>query len=278
MSNPTLLFLHIPKTAGTTLNSIIERQYPPQQIYTLGERVQESLANYRQLTTAEKQQYRLILGHMGFGLHEHVPGPSRYFTVLRQPLERCVSFYYFVQRLSNHYLHEYVHDKSWSLAQFVESGITIMMDNFQTRLLSGAWAEPAYGACTPALLAQAKQNLQTHFDVVGLTSEFDRTLLLLRHHYGWRNIYYVRQNVTEKRPSAHEIDPRTRQLLLAHNQLDMELYQFAQTLFTQQVAAQGISFEWELARFRLQQRWQTLRQFSLRTYLNQKLGKGEQAP
>jgi hypothetical protein len=277
MPEPSLLFLHIPKTAGTTLNSIIERQYSPQKIYALGERAQESLATCRQMPTAEKQQYRLILGHMDFGLHEHVPGPSRYFTVLRQPLERCVSFYYFVQRLSNHYLHEYVYDQSWSLAQFIESGITIMMDNFQTRLLSGAWDEPAYGACTPDLLEQAKLNLQNHFDVVGLTSEFDRTLLLLRRHYGWRNIYCVRQNVTGERPSVQAIDPQTRQLLLAHNQLDMELFQFVQTLFARQVAAQGISFEWELARFRLQQGWHNLRRFSVRTYLTRKLGEGEQA-
>jgi hypothetical protein len=272
MNNSTLIFLHIPKTAGTTLNSIIERQYAPPQIFALGERVQESLDSYRRMSTAEKQQYRLITGHMSFGLHEHVPGPSRYFTVLRQPLERCVSFYYFVQRLSNHYLHEYVYDQSWSLAQFIESGVTIMMDNFQTRLLSGAWDKPAYGACTPDLLAQAKQNLQNHFDVVGLTSEFDRTLLLLRRHYGWRNISYARQNVTEKRPSVQEIDPQTRRLLLAHNQLDMELYQFTQTLFAQQVAAQGNSFEWELAYFRLRQVWHNLRRFSVRAYLAQKLG------
>jgi hypothetical protein len=194
MSDQTLLFLHIPKTAGTTLNSIIERQYAPPQIYALGEEVQKSLDSYRRMPTAEKQQHRLVTGHMGFGLHEDVPGPSRYFTVLRQPLERCVSFYYFVQRLSNHYLHEHVYDQSWSLAQFVESGVTIMMDNFQTRLLSGAWDKPA-----------------------------------------------------------------------------MELFQFAQTLFARQVAAQGISFEWELARFRLQQRWHSLRRFSVRTYLTKKL-------
>ena len=35
MDRQALIFLHIPKTAGTTLNRIIEWQYSPLSIFTL---------------------------------------------------------------------------------------------------------------------------------------------------------------------------------------------------------------------------------------------------
>jgi hypothetical protein len=281
MSDKTVLFVHIPKTAGTTLNNILERQYPPEAMYVLAPNAQEKLAAYYQLDAKEKEQYRIIFGHMGFGLHEHLPGPYSYFTILREPIDRCVSFYYFARRLPEHYLHKYVFDQAWSLAQFVESGITIMMDNFQTRLISGVWEDPAYGQCSPDLLTQAKRNLENHFDMVGLTSEFDRTLLLLKRQYGWNNIYYTPQNVTRQRPSARRIDQNTRNLLAAHNQLDIELYRFAQDLFARRLAAEGADFKRELLEFRLRnnylapllRQWQRLRRFSVRVYLREKFGR-----
>ncbi len=92
MVSPTLLFLHIPNTAATTLNSIIERQYVPAQIYALGKIVQKSLTAYCQMSTAEKQRHRLITDHTDFGLHEHLPSPSRYFTLLLRPWQMICRF------------------------------------------------------------------------------------------------------------------------------------------------------------------------------------------
>ena len=45
-----LLFLHIPKTAGTTLNSIIHKQYAPEVIYNVaGPDLAKSIEKFKTL-------------------------------------------------------------------------------------------------------------------------------------------------------------------------------------------------------------------------------------
>lgn len=81
----TVIFLHLPRTAGTTLHRIIERQVRPEGIFSIGWTEQESVQAYRELSQARKAEIRMVRGHMAFGLHEFVPGPSTYFTLLRDP-------------------------------------------------------------------------------------------------------------------------------------------------------------------------------------------------
>ena len=89
-----MLFLHIHKTAGTTLNRIIEREYNPFLVYTIeGKRIEWSIDHFKRLSEARRTRLRVIKGHMSFGLHEFLPQPSTYITFLRDPIERCISSY-----------------------------------------------------------------------------------------------------------------------------------------------------------------------------------------
>ncbi len=92
-----IIFLHIPKTAGFTLQKIIERQYPPQSIYTLEPSNElESIREFQSLDPAQRAKTRLLKGHLNMGqkLHEYLPQPVTYFTILRDPVERVLSHYY----------------------------------------------------------------------------------------------------------------------------------------------------------------------------------------
>src|SRR5437879_12837060 len=107
MSRPdrTVIFIHIPKTAGITLRYIIEAQYEHAGHDKIdGERIAESVAEFRRLPESEKQNVRVLTGHMPFGLHEAMPQRCHYVTLLRDPTERTISHYYFVFREPTHYL------------------------------------------------------------------------------------------------------------------------------------------------------------------------------
>jgi hypothetical protein len=236
----TVIYLHIPKTAGTTLHRIIERQYPPEQIYSFDET--HDFDDFQSLTEARKARIRVFKGHMIFGLHELIPEPSTYCTVLRDPVERAISNYHFARHTPQHHHYNLITSQNLSLEGYLESKAAPMMDNGQTRMLSGGWYILPFGECTDQVLEAAKANLRERFAVVGLAERFDETLLLLKQAFCWRNVFYVRQNVASSRPRKADLPRATLDIVEKYNQLDAELYRHALTLFDEQVRRQGPSF------------------------------------
>lgn len=241
---PVLIFLHLPKTAGSTVVRILEREYGSDAVLplydsTFGDEVAELAAD-------EAARTRAIAGHFYFGVHEHVPGRCRYFTFLREPIGRIVSHYHFVRGQPKHYLHEAA--TSMSIASYVEFCGDAEPNNDQTRLLAGRETAPPDGTCTPEMLPVAKRNLDRH-DVVGLTDEFDRSLLLLAQAFGWRRPYYVKENVSRRGRRREELDDETRGAIVARNALDVELYRYGRELFERQVAEHDEALSRELRTF-----------------------------
>jgi hypothetical protein len=248
---PTVIFLHLPKAAGTTLYQVINRQYPPAAILTSEHPWPNWIGKFSQVPDAHKAQYKIIRGHVRFGLHEYLPQPATYFTVVRHPVDRIISFYYFVRQSPDHYLYEAVTTQQMSLADLIHNQISTELDNGQTRNVSGIGHTIGFGECSPEILASAKQHLRERFSVVGLTDRFDETLLLLKRAFGWRMPLYVRVNITRNRPRQEEVSPETLELVRKHNALDMELYLYAQQLFEEQISQQGALFHKELQLFRM---------------------------
>ena len=257
MPNETVIFLHIPKTAGTTLRRILEKQYPPHEQYSTYPTAlhpQASLAAFKQLDATRRLQIRLLMGHIPFGLHTFLPRPSRYFTILREPVERVVSHYYFIRRTPSHHLYQYATSAEMTLPRFVESQTTMEAKNLQTRLLSGAMNRKKPKASDEEILALAKKNLHESFAVVGLAERFDETLLLLKNAFQWRRVFYVKLNVTRSRPQQDEMAPDVRCLIQEHNQLDSDLYHYARGLFDEQIHRQGATFTEQLRVFQSRNR------------------------
>ncbi len=242
-TGPRAIFLHIPKTAGFTLQKIIERQYPPQSIYTLEPSNElESIHEFQNLSQARRAQIRLLKGHLNMGqkLHEFLPPPVTYFTILRDPVERVISHYCFVRETPGHYLQDLATDKD--LKGLLQGRHAIMLNDAHVRLLSGVWGDLPFGECTQETLETAKKNLFEHFAVVGLTERFDETLLLLKKTFSWRNVFYTPKNVTANRPTRDELPLGTLEAVINANRLDIELYQYATRLFEEQVRRQGPLF------------------------------------
>lgn len=236
----TLLFLHIPKAAGTTLSRVAERHTPATRQYRLGGNAQAAIESFNRLPKAQRARYRLISGHFPFGVHRQIPGPHAYFTVLREPADRVASFYYFVREDPGHYLNmDMTPAQAASLNEFARTTSCPIVDNGQTRQLAGDWGHIPFGQCDRAMLETAKRNLES-VAVVGLTDRFRATLLLLGQRFGWPHLGYRKANETQERPAAETLDGATRSALENLNVLDQELYAFAQDLFESRWAASGL--------------------------------------
>lgn len=250
-ADETVIFLHIPKAGGMTLNRILEQRYPREQIYSLErEKPRQAIERFKALPESERARYRLLKGHVLYGLHEAVPRPSMYITILRDPVERVISQYYYARSRPDHYLYSRLNQKGMTLYEYVARNVTPEISNQQTGMLAGQGVAERHTPLTGESLARAKHNLKTHFRVVGLTEEFDTSLLLLQRAFGWKLPLYLRENVTSEKPRGAQIDSRARELLAERNALDAEIYAFARELFEAQCRAYGDRLGADLARFR----------------------------
>ena len=263
-ANSTVIFLHIGKTAGTSLRRVLRRNFRASDTMLVrvhGRPREETLAQFAALTVDARLSPRLIVGHTVFGLHEYVPRPATYISMVRKPRSLVVSQYLFVRRTPGHRHHDLVTGKNMSIEQYIQSGVSLEMDNSQTRAIAGDLST-LYGECTNEMLETAKRNIERDFSVVGLTERFDETLLLLQKVFGWSKLHYVRANVAPTSQPFTLSEEATR-LIAEHNQLDDELYRYVSMRFDEALARHP-TFAEDLARFRrtnsLYRPWGTLTQ------------------
>jgi len=247
-----VIFLHIPKTAGTTLNRLIEWEYPLFQIYSVDPVFFTwSASHLWRLSPRRLKKTRIFKGHMLFGLHEILPQPATYIAVLRDPIDRVMSAFYFAHTYKLHPLYRKFHREKWTLEDFVRR---LPRDNVQCKIVAGAEYEKP---CTAEICERAKENLVRYFSVVGLSERFEESLALMKLRFGWKLQRYSSFNVTRTRPRKADIPQSTLDLIEDKNAFDISLYNCAASIFqtainTHRVEVGQIARELGAARARTQ--------------------------
>jgi hypothetical protein len=246
--NPTHIFLHIPKAGGSTVVDVIKRQYPKGSAYELvtrGGNLAQNTQRFIDLPQTDKEKIRILMGHMGFGLHQTFKQPTVYFTLMRQPVSRVVSTYEYAKEHPRHALHMAIHNKNLSLRAFVEARLTYQTENGMTKNIAGT---TEFEEATPQLLATALNNLHTHFGAVGFTDQFDASLLLFKHALGWPNWpAYFHKNKTVHKKGVHSYNKADLKAIEDINRFDMELYATARAAFDQAIANLPDTIEQQLS-------------------------------
>lgn len=87
-----LVFLHLPKTGGTSLHHHLTRAFPPEQVCP------ERHVRLWRWAPEDLARYSLFSGHFTFDGVARIPGRKFIVTVLRAPKDRILSTYYFWKR------------------------------------------------------------------------------------------------------------------------------------------------------------------------------------
>lgn len=235
-----VVFIHIPKTGGMTLYSMIRDIYKPSELHKINPAM-ESLEKYRHLPQERKEKLKAIYGHMDYRVRELLPPNSRYVTLMRNPVERVISHYHYVRRTANDPLRELAMRSS--LDDWVARCDLLEMDNGQTRRLLGSTESVRFGECTAEMLERARHNVQQNFALVGITERFDETYGLMSKLFDWPIKHYLPRNVAQQRSSIKETPVRTIRLIEKFNALDMELYEHATRLFAERLGKTDIENE-----------------------------------
>ena len=232
-SPEAVIFLHLPKTAGTTVNRLIEWEYPLFQMYSIDPVIFEwSAAHVRKLPERRLRNTRMFKGHMLFGLHEILPQPATYITVLRDPVERVLSAFYFMRSYKLHPLYWKFRHENWTIEDFVQRSTR---DNVQCKIIAGA---DYHAPCTNEVLGMAIEHLNRYFGVVGLSERLEESLALMKLRFGWQLKSYSSFNVTRSRPKKGDLSQTTLDLIAEKNSFDIALYRHAAGMFQAAVSKQ----------------------------------------
>ncbi|HET7588352.1 MAG TPA: glycosyltransferase [Gammaproteobacteria bacterium] len=200
---PELMIYHIPKTAGTSLRSIIEDNFRDDEIayYYPPDTVT--------LDLSQETSAKVVIGHLSVGEAGGSENDRKRVTFLRDPVERVVSqlrfdAHYFKNNSSvrnDHPFKEWFTSGTKPLSAFIEFSKLWYFDNCMTRMLSGVRDSVPFGQVEWKHYQEALHNVRG-FAFVGFQEFFDEDLRALGRKFGLR-VQPVHKN---KARSEYSID------------------------------------------------------------------------
>jgi hypothetical protein len=257
-ASPILILLHIEKTAGMTTRGLFCRNVRDRgcvEIQGINDNSthadwEQLLAQMRAIPLEQLAAWTAYHGNVRYGFHKVLPGPARYITFLRDPLQRIVSRYQMLRRLKviddQHRID--ISKPEWNLS--MTPGFTRSFDNWQTRVLAGLDRELPFGGCREEHFQAARENLDRHFDFVGLTERLDISVLLLNRLYRWPWRFFIPHNVAPVSSPLHaDLPDPVLDAIRELNQYDYRLYAYAQKRLEDAVGRAGLGLSIELRLF-----------------------------
>jgi len=233
----TLIFLHIPRTGGTSLRALLLR--------SIGSRPSIKLMNQDHtpllaMSGEARAGLGMVEGHMLYGMHEHIPGACTYITLLREPAARLRSWHRYVLQRERHRLHGVIAGRGLSLAECIERRVTPELDNDMTRTLASVGrAGVPIGGVTRTMFDAACERLAS-IEFVGTTERMDEFHAMLCERMGWAVAPMRRLNQTAAgNDGAGDEDPSLTRLLREINGFDLALWQRAGEILARRLGVEA---------------------------------------
>ncbi len=262
LARPKIVFLHIPKTGGTTMADLLSSNFSRHEVF-------RQKRDVEMVPAAVLARHRVFFGH--YTLHQiaHIPGAKRIYTVLREPRARVLSMYRY---------HKARMETGRSEGKAIEQKTALSLNaylrdprirnrpsvrNLQTRYLFHVSEEtmvkyrlrpspyPDMMRAYPkdVVLEIAKDNLRS-LAGVGVLERFDEFVRMFFAEQGLRvPSDYVARNVTTKvaatgpKPAGpidfDQPDEETQHLLDDLVDLDEQMYRLAGQLFTERMMSRA---------------------------------------
>jgi len=250
------VFVHIPKTAGSTFKRMLARQFPARRMPKIGPDYQGSVNQIRALSPEGKAQVQCISGHIPYGIHQYFNGRKvHYVSFVRDPVDRALSEYFFLKKQPQLMpLIGLKEDADLSPDAFLDHQAKLGLQDFQTRVLCGYGnlvesILPPYAPMTVENPDSLIRDIERSFALVGTLEQFDESLVLLKQTFGWRSVCYISRNVARPNDRRSQLKQSLAPHIREMNPLDCRLHAHFRDRIAARIAEQGESFTQELQRF-----------------------------
>jgi Galactose-3-O-sulfotransferase len=243
-----LIFMHLGKTAGSTLKRALLPQFSSSDRLEVMRGRQDALGLYylEDIQAAfvkdigdSEAALKFLVGHLPFGTHTIFRRPARYISLVRDPVDRLVSQYYYLRSrdLSGRPVASAL--QRMSLLDYVSSHMSPDGYDGQTRALAGMFCREHidgtnidFPPTTEAHWAQALENIERHFLFVAPHDEVDSAICIVARLFGFsiESACAPFDNVTPNKPLG-AIGTKVRRIAAEHNVFDQRLVEHARTTF-----------------------------------------------
>jgi hypothetical protein len=244
------IFLHIPKTGGTTIHAALDSYFAPER------RCPERFNSLHRYSAGELAGYRVFSGHFSLISCELIPGPKRIFTMLRDPVERLISLYNFQRfrgdvrdltlartgSMRDYFLEDAI-QSHWSINNAMVRALTISPAGVRWDGTVKCTAENAMD-----LLPQAKEALHS-LATFGILERFDESVALIFKTLGFGvpaaiKPQMVLKDLVKKADGSNALEPEvcdeeTREVIALLTEADLALYEYGVKLFEERVATKS---------------------------------------
>ncbi|MDR1646472.1 MAG: hypothetical protein LBR88_00295 [Zoogloeaceae bacterium] len=260
------IFVHIPKTSGTSVNTLIGCNYEKGEYGNITadivreNRERESPLDpkivLRHVLRERRNLVRckLISGHIPYGIHRILGIKPQYYVFLRDPATHLVSYIRNSNRTTAAFLqHNMFSPKTMGYEFLLKllncASLSEMLDivlapdfcptgnsfrNLLTHYVSGCWYTEQVSLTQ---LNVAIDNLRAS-TFVGLTEEFELSILMMAKKLKWRNVIPAIARVSPD-SGVYEVSAEIRARLVRPLAYDQALYEVGQDIFHEAVRAEG---------------------------------------
>lgn len=251
--NPYIVFMHIPKTGGATVKSLLAKNCNPN--YLLKANTEDCREN-AQLTFQQGDFTSVLMGHITLSdiPYQFIHMPFVHFMMLREPVKRIVSLYNYVSNNSKHPQNSEV--SPMSIIDFVNSNAQLLeVHNGQTQRIIGYFGvDPVKNRVNTdeKMLDTAKSIIQSQFSLFGVTEFFAEFMIMMAKLLGWKDIFCTPRNVsssiykrspvrTKRLLDINSLTEREIQRIKELNSIDIDLYNYARELFLERCRQLGVN-------------------------------------
>lgn len=233
-----LSFVHIPKAGGMSFNAHLAYIYG---CYMVKYHSQFNPNLFEETTPESSREILCISSHYGFGIHRFFGSNKpltpkdngdglfsdrtiRYVTIVRNPLERMVSYYNFVTTFEPH--HHYKMTNKMDIYEFydyLDQRNDIELKNLQCYLITGRSSRK---------FEDARKIIDHHYFAAAPVEKSTEFIEYLNKKLKWPDdVQYIIRNVSPKKITPKEIEPQLKKFLLKSNSEDYKLYNYVAEKF-----------------------------------------------
>ena len=220
-SEKPIVFLHIPRTTGSSFRWSAASQYGNERIGLIHHQ------HYNEEQILENQnQFKMITGHFGMGAKFilALQEKSNLITMLREPLHRFLSFYHYGSNMPSYVDYETM--KNQKLEDLITDS-HYQYHNDMCHMLSGV----NYSESVNDAYVMAQDHLENVFTLFGFTELYPEMLAIMYRRFNWNGVVVKQSEYVPGVPRPGDLSTDLLKILTKNNEADISLYKFALDLY-----------------------------------------------